>query len=156
MKKVISILIISVLLIAGLFVLTGCGNNETTTGGSSSSSENSNDLSSWMAEFNMTNLKVPEGATVERGFIKRDTPFTDDEIDAFAQSVFENCKNSGGAYKNGWDSSANKSTRIDLESAEDAKTSDEYVWNYEDNGVSYGIRIYFGQEGNITFGKYRN
>jgi len=40
MKKVISILIISVLLIAGLFVLTGCGDNETATGGSSSNSGN--------------------------------------------------------------------------------------------------------------------
>jgi len=37
MKKVISILVIAVMLMAGLFVLTGCGNNETTTGGSSSS-----------------------------------------------------------------------------------------------------------------------
>ena len=43
MKKVISILIIAVMLIAGLFVLTGCGDNETATGGSSSSGTSTND-----------------------------------------------------------------------------------------------------------------
>jgi len=36
MKKVISILVIAVMLIAGLFVLTGCGDNETATGGGNS------------------------------------------------------------------------------------------------------------------------
>ena len=43
MKKVTSILIISVMLIVGLFVLTGCGDNETATGGSSSSGTSRND-----------------------------------------------------------------------------------------------------------------
>jgi len=84
MKKVISILIIAVMLIAGLFVLTGCGNNETATGGSSGSGK-LNDSSNWMEAYNMSNLKVPEGATVEEGFsysptdkqIKRDIKIDD-------------------------------------------------------------------------------
>ena len=159
MKKVISILVIAVMLVAGLFVLTGCGNNETT--GGSSSSGKSNDSSNWMEAYNMSNLKVPEGATVEEGFsysstdkqIKRDTEFTDDEIDIFAQSVFENCN---GAYKSKYNSETNQSEKATLQNAKEAKGDDEYLWKYEDNGVTYAIRIYFGTRDSLRFEKYQS
>lgn len=158
MKKVISILVIAVMLIAGLFVLSGCGNNET-TGGSSSSGGKSNDSSNWMADFDMSNLKVPEGATVEKGpsysttdkQIKGDTEFTDAEIDAFAQSVLENCDD---AYKSKYNSDTDEYEKVTLQNASEAKGDDEFGWKYEKDGKTYSIRINFSVNNMIRFERY--
>ncbi len=158
MKKVISIFLIAIMLLAALFVLTGCGNNETATGGSSSSGK-SNDSSNWMEAYNMSNLKVPEGATVEEGFsysptdkqIKRDTEFTDAEIDTFAQSVLENCD---GAYKSKYNADTDEYEKVTLQNASEAKGDDEFGWKYDKDGKSYSIRIYFGTRNSMRFERY--
>lgn len=146
------------MLFAGLFVLTGCGDNETATGGSSSSGK-SNDSSNWMEAYNMSNLKVPEGATVEEGFsysptdkkIKRDIEFTDAEIDAFAQSVLENCD---GAYKSKYNADTDEYEKVTLQNASEAKGDDEFGWKYDKDGKSYSIRIYFGTRNSMRFERY--
>ena len=67
MKKVISILLVAVMLMAGLFVLTGCGDNETATGGSSSSGNKSN---SWTT-------KVPGLPDYPKGELVRESRHDD-------------------------------------------------------------------------------
>lgn len=76
MKKVISIFSLIVILIIGVFLLTGRGNNETTTGGGSSSSGESKKSGSSVSEITTENwqniveenfgltLNLPEGWSV--------------------------------------------------------------------------------------------
>ena len=159
MKKLISTLLIVIILIVGLFALTGCTSNNETSGDTSTNNE-SNDGSNWMTDFNMSNLKVPEGATVEKGVsysksdkqIKRDIEFTVEEIDTFAQRVLENCN---GAYKTIYNADTDEYEKVTLQNASEAKGDDEFLWTYEENGTTYAIRIYFGTTNNMRFEKYQ-
>ncbi len=161
MKRILAIF----LTVMMLFSLAACGNNGDEPAGSDNPGVSQNGdkggEENWMDAYKMSNLVIPEGATVSDAVlysktnrdITRDTAFTDDEIAAFAQSVFENC---GNPYKSGWDSEKNEAIKIELASVEDAKGLDEYLWKYEENGVNYGVRIYFGMEGTLGFEKYQS
>ncbi len=170
MKKIVTI-VLTVLLV---FSLAACGStgNESGQGGSGSegtsqSSEGkdnkdkkaNNDGGNWMADYNMRDLAVPEGATVSEPIaysntnrnIKRDIAFTEAEVATFAQSVLESCNR---PYTSKYDAEKDEYVRIELTNAEDAKKLDEYGWKYEENENTYSIRIYFGIETTIGFEKY--
>jgi len=74
MKKVISILVIAVMLIAGVFVLTGCGDKETTTGGSSSSGteQKTSGSSSSLFDIDDSKIVVTEGLGVDTSIIPKE------------------------------------------------------------------------------------
>ena len=154
MKKLIAILLVTMMMLS----LAACGNNETPSG---SEVGGGNEKTNWMADYNMSNLVVPDGATVSDPIaysntnrdIKRDTAFTEAEVAAFAQSVLENCN---APYTTKYDAEKDEYTRVELTSAEDAKRLDEYGWKYEEDGKTYSIRIYFGIETTIGFEKYQS
>ena len=165
MKRILAILLAAMM----LFSLAACGNNETPSGdegGGTSQSDNQSG-EDWMAKYNMSNLVVPEGATVtdtksytsKKYEIKRDTAFTEDEVVAFVESVLDNCD---GAYKNVYDSAADTYVKTDVKVASDAGTfnaDDEssYSWVYTDDGAEYDIRItYYSVLKTISFEKEQN
>ena len=154
MKKLFAILLVTMIMLS----LAACGNNETP---SDSEVGGGNEKTNWMADYNMSNLVIPDGATVSdpiaysntKRDIKRDTAFTEAEVAAFAQSVLENCN---APYTTKYDADKDEYTRVELANAEDAKGLDEYGWKYEEDGKTYSIRIYFGIETTIGFEKYQS
>ncbi len=155
MKKILAFLV------AGLMILSfaACNkNNKPTENDNPGTSKTGDD---WMAAYNMKDLAVPEGATVSSPIaydnmkrdIDRDTKFTEAEVEAFAQSVLENCN---APYKSKYDADKDEYVRLELTDAEDAKGLDEYGWKYEEDGKTYSIRIYFGIENKIGFEKYQS
>ena len=154
MKKLFAILLAAMMMLS----LVACGNNETPSG---SEGGDGNEKTNWMADYNMSNLVIPDGATVSdpiaysntKRDIKRDTAFTEAEVAAFAQSVLENCN---APYTTKYDADKDEYIRVELTNAEDAKGLDEYGWKYEEDGKTYSIRIYFGIETTIGFEKYQS
>ena len=171
MKKLFALLLAMML----VFSLAACGNNETPSGdegvGTSQSDNQSNEdqggensdggEENWMDAYKMSNLVIPEGATVSDPIaydatnrnIERDTAFTEAEVAAFAQSVLENCN---APYTTKYDADKDEYIRVELTNAEDAKGLDEYGWKYEEDGKTYSIRIYFGMDGTLGFEKYES
>lgn len=160
MKKLLA------LLLAGLMLLSfaACGTNDNPSGNEDNPGVSQTDNKGgdeWMAKYNMSNLAIPDGATVSDPIaysdtnrnIKRDTAFTEDEVAAFAQSVLENCN---APYKSKYDADKDEYVRVELTNAEDAKGLDEYGWQYEEDGKVYSIRIYFGIDTAIGFEKYQS
>ena len=168
MKKLLAIFLAAMMLLS----LAACTNNDDNPSGSennpgTSQSDNQGGTENqggedWMAKYNMSNLVVPEGATVtdtksytsKKYEIKRDTAFTEDEVVAFVESVLDNCD---GAYKNVYDSATDTYVKTDVKVASDAGTfnaDDEssYSWVYTDNGTEYDIRItYYSVLKTISF-----
>ena len=167
MKKLLALLLVMLL----TFSLVACGDNNTTdpdkdNPGTSQSdnqggTENQGGEENWMDAYKMSNLVIPEGATVSDPIaydatnrnIERDTAFTEAEVAAFAQSVLENCN---APYTTKYDADKDEYIRVELTNAEDAKGLDEYGWKYEEDGKIYSIRIYFGIETTIGFEKYQS
>ena len=168
MKKLLAILLAAMM----VFTLAACGNNDDNPSGSennpgTSQSDNQGGENSdggeenWMDAYKMSNLVIPEGATVSDPIaydatnrnIERDTAFTEAEVAAFAQSVLENCN---APYTTKYDADKDEYIRVELTNAEDAKGLDEYGWKYEEDGKTYSIRIYFGIETTIGFEKYQS
>ena len=168
MKKLFALL----LAVMMVFSLAACGNNDDNPSGSennpgTSQSDNQGGENSdggeenWMDAYKMSNLVIPEGATVSDPIaydatnrnIERDTAFTEAEVAAFAQSVLENCN---APYTTKYDADKDEYIRVELTNAEDAKGLDEYGWKYEEDGKIYSIRIYFGIETTIGFEKYQS
>ena len=164
MKKLLAILLAAMMLLS----LAACGNNDDNPSGSENNSgtdqggtENQGDEENWMDAYKMSNLVIPEGATVSDPIaydatnrnIERDTAFTEAEVAAFAQSVLENCN---APYTTKYDADKDEYIRVELTNAEDAKGLDEYGWKYEEDGKTYSIRIYFGIETTIGFEKYQS
>ena len=167
MKKILAILLAAMMLLS----LAACGDNNTTdpdkdNPGTSQSdnqggTENQGGEENWMDAYKMSNLVIPEGATVSDPIaydatnrnIERDTAFTEAEVAAFAQSVLENCN---APYTTKYDADKDEYIRVELTNAEDAKGLDEYGWKYEEDGKIYSIRIYFGIETTIGFEKYQS
>ena len=168
MKRILALLLAAMM----VFALAACGNNETPSGseggtpGTSQSdnqggTENQGGEENWMDAYKMSNLVIPEGATVSDPIaydatnrnIERDTAFTEAEVAAFAQSVLENCN---APYTTKYDADKDEYIRVELTNAEDAKGLDEYGWKYEEDGKTYSIRIYFGIETTIGFEKYQS
>ena len=167
MKKILA-LVLSAMMI---FSLAACVDNNTTdpnkdNPGTSQSdnqggTENQGGEENWMDAYKMSNLVIPEGATVSDPIaydatnrnIERDTAFTEAEVAAFAQSVLENCN---APYTTKYDADKDEYIRVELTNAEDAKGLDEYGWKYEEDGKIYSIRIYFGIETTIGFEKYQS
>ena len=162
MKKILAILLAAMM----VFALAACTNNDDNPSGSennpgTSQSDNQGGEENWMDAYKMSNLVIPEGATVSDPIaydatnrnIERDTAFTEAEVAAFAQSVLENCN---APYKTQYDADKDEYTRVELANAEDAKGLDEYGWKYEEDGKTYSIRIYFGIETTIGFEKYQS
>ena len=151
MKKKILLGLLAVIM---CFTLVGCGDKEN-TGGNSGSSESDN----WMEVYGMENLKVPDGATIDDGFsysatdkqIKRDTEFTDDEIETFAQSVLDNCD---GAYTSKYNADTDDYEKVIIKDQSEVKGDDEYGWKYDKDGKTYSIRIYFGTRDSMRFERY--
>lgn len=165
MKKLFALLLAAMM----VFALVACGNNETPSGSEgdkpgSSQTDNQGGGEDWMAKYNMSNLVVPEGATVtetksytsKKYAIGRDTAFTEDEVVVFVQSVLDNCD---GAYKNVYDQSTDTYVKTDMNVASDAgrfNADDEslYSWVYTDGGTEYDIRItYYPVLKSISFEK---
>ena len=154
MKRILALILAAMMMLS----LAACGNNETP---SDSEIGGGNEKTNWMADYNMSNLVVPDGATVSDPIaysntnrdIKRDTAFTEAEVAAFAQSVLENCN---APYTTKYDADKDEYIRVELTNAEDAKGLDEYGWKYEEDGKTYSIRIYFGIETTIGFEKYQS
>lgn len=148
-------IILSILIVMMCFTLVGCGDKESTNGGNSGNGGSDN----WMEAYNMKDLKVPEGATIEDGpsysstdkQIKRDEEFTDAEIEAFAQSVLDNCE---GAYKNKYNADTDEYEKVTIKDQSEAKGDDEYGWKYDKDGKTYSIRIYFGTKNSMRFERY--
>ena len=168
MKKLLAILLAAMMLLS----LAACTNNDDNPSGSennpgTSQSDNQGGENSdggeenWMDAYKMSNLVIPEGATVSDPIaydatnrnIERDTAFTEAEVAAFAQSVLENCN---APYTTKYDADKDEYIRVELTNAEDAKGLDEYGWKYEEDGKIYSIRIYFGIETTIGFEKYQS
>ena len=167
MKKLLAILLAAMMLLS----LAACGDNNTTdpdkdNPGTSQSDNQGGENSdggeeNWMDAYKMSNLVIPEGATVSDPIaydatnrnIERDTAFTEAEVAAFAQSVLENCN---APYTTKYDADKDEYIRVELTNAEDAKGLDEYGWKYEEDGKIYSIRIYFGIETTIGFEKYQS
>ena len=168
MKKLLAILLAAMM----VFSLAACTNNDDNPSGSennpgTSQSDNQGGENSdggeenWMDAYKMSNLVIPEGATVSDPIaydatnrnIERDTAFTEAEVAAFAQSVLENCN---APYTTKYDADKDEYIRVELTNAEDAKGLDEYGWKYEEDGKIYSIRIYFGIETTIGFEKYQS
>ena len=167
MKKLLALLLVGMM----IFSLVACGDNNTTdpdkdNPGTSQSdnqggTENQGGEENWMDAYKMSNLVIPEGATVSDPIaydatnrnIERDTAFTEAEVAAFAQSVLENCN---APYTTKYDADKDEYIRVELTNAEDAKGLDEYGWKYEEDGKIYSIRIYFGIETTIGFEKYQS
>ena len=171
MKKILALVLAAMM----IFSLAACGNEETPSGsennpGTSQSGENNDSQGgensdvgeeNWMDAYKMSNLVIPEGATVSDPIaydatnrnIERDTAFTEAEVAAFAQSVLENCN---APYTTKYDADKDEYIRVELTNAEDAKGLDEYGWKYEEDGKIYSIRIYFGIETTIGFEKYQS
>ena len=168
MKKVLAILLAAMMLLS----LAACGNNDDNPSGSENNpgtsqsegqggTENQGGEENWMDAYKMSNLVIPEGATVSDPIaydatnrnIERDTAFTEAEVAAFAQSVLENCN---APYTTKYDADKDEYIRVELTNAEDAKGLDEYGWKYEEDGKTYSIRIYFGIETTIGFEKYQS
>ena len=167
MKKILALVLAAMM----IFSLAACGDNNTTDpdkdnpGTSQSDSqggtENQGGEENWMDAYKMSNLVIPEGATVSDPIaydatnrnIERDTAFTEAEVAAFAQSVLENCN---APYTTKYDADKDEYIRVELTNAEDAKGLDEYGWKYEEDGKTYSIRIYFGIETTIGFEKYQS
>ena len=167
MKKLLALLLVGIM----IFSLAACGDNNTTdpdkdNPGTSQSdnqggTENQGGEENWMDAYKMSNLVIPEGATVSDPIaydatnrnIERDTAFTEAEVAAFAQSVLENCN---APYTTKYDADKDEYIRVELTNAEDAKGLDEYGWKYEEDGKIYSIRIYFGIETTIGFEKYQS
>ena len=162
MKKLLAILLAAMMLLS----LAACGNNDDNPSGSennsgTSQSENQGSEENWMDAYKMSNLVIPEGATVSDPIaydatnrnIERDTAFTEAEVAAFAQSVLENCN---APYTTKYDADKDEYIRVELTNAEDAKGLDGYGWKYEEDGKIYSIRIYFGIETTIGFEKYQS
>ena len=148
MKKKIFVCLLAVFM---CFLVIGCDKED--AGGSAGGDEN------WASAYNMKDLKVPDGASVEDGpsysstdkQIKRDTEFTDDEIEKFAQSVLDNCD---GAYKTEYNADTDEYVKVTITDQSEVKGNDEYGWKYEDGGTTYSIRIYFGTRNSIRFERY--
>ena len=161
MKKLLAILLAAMMLLS----LAACGDNNTTDpdkdNPGTSQSDNQGGEENWMDAYKMSNLVIPEGATVSDPIaydatnrnIERDTAFTEAEVAAFAQSVLENCN---APYTTKYDADKDEYIRVELTNAEDAKGLDEYGWKYEEDGKIYSIRIYFGIETTIGFEKYQS
>ena len=168
MKKLLAILLAAMM----LFSFAACGNNDdnpsgsennpgTSQSGNQGGTENQGGEENWMDAYKMSNLVIPEGATVSDPIaydatnrnIERDTAFTEAEVAAFAQSVLENCN---APYTTKYDADKDEYIRVELTNAEDAKGLDEYGWKYEEDGKTYSIRIYFGIETTIGFEKYQS
>ena len=132
MKRILALILAAMMMLS----LVACGNNETPSGNEGGGGDGEQ---SWMAAYNMSNLAVPDGATVSdpiaysntKRDIKRDTAFTEAEVSAFAQSVLENCN---APYITKYDADKDEYTRVELTNAEDAKGLDEYGWKYEEDG----------------------
>ena len=168
MKKLLAILLAAMMLLS----LAACGNNDDNPSGSENNpgtsqsdnqggTEDQGGEENWMDAYKMSNLVIPEGATVSDPIaydatnrnIERDTAFTEAEVAAFAQSVLENCN---APYTTKYDADKDEYIRVELTNAEDAKGLDEYGWKYEEDGKIYSIRIYFGIETTIGFEKYQS
>ena len=168
MKKLLAILLAAMM----VFALAACGNNDDNPSGSENNpgtsqsdnqggTDNQGGEENWMDAYKMSNLVIPEGATVSDPIaydatnrnIERDTAFTEAEVAAFAQSVLENCN---APYTTKYDADKDEYIRVELTNAEDAKGLDEYGWKYEEDGKTYSIRIYFGIETTIGFEKYQS
>ena len=161
MKKLLALLLVGMM----IFSLVACGDNNTTDpdkeNPGTSQSDNQGGEENWMDAYKMSNLVIPEGATVSDPIaydatnrnIERDTAFTEAEVAAFAQSVLENCN---APYTTKYDADKDEYIRVELTNAEDAKGLDEYGWKYEEDGKTYSIRIYFGIETTIGFEKYQS
>ena len=168
MKKLFALL----LAVMMVFSFAACGNNDDNPSGSENNpgtsqsdnqggTENQGGEENWMDAYKMSNLVIPEGATVSDPIaydatnrnIERDTAFTEAEVAAFAQSVLENCN---APYTTKYDADKDEYIRVELTNAEDAKGLDEYGWKYEEDGKIYSIRIYFGIETTIGFEKYQS
>ena len=168
MKRLLAILLAAMMLLS----LAACSNNDdnpsgsennpgTSQSGNQGGTENQGGEENWMDAYKMSNLVIPEGATVSDPIaydatnrnIERDTAFTEAEVAAFAQSVLENCN---APYTTKYDADKDEYIRVELTNAEDAKGLDEYGWKYEEDGKTYSIRIYFGIETTIGFEKYQS
>ena len=168
MKRLLAILLAAMMLLS----LAACSNNDdnpsgsennpgTSQSGNQGGTENQGGEENWMDAYKMSNLVIPEGATVSDPIaydatnrnIERDTAFTEAEVAAFAQSVLENCN---APYTTKYDADKDEYIRVELTNAEDAKGLDEYGWKYEEDGKIYSIRIYFGIETTIGFEKYQS
>ena len=168
MKKLLAILLAAMMLLS----LAACGNNDDNPSGSENNpgtsqsdnqggTEDQGGEENWMDAYKMSNLVIPEGATVSDPIaydatnrnIERDTAFTEAEVAAFAQSVLENCN---APYTTKYDADKDEYIRVELTNAEDAKGLDEYGWKYKEDGKIYSIRIYFGIETTIGFEKYQS
>ena len=168
MKKLLAILLAAMMLLS----LAACGENTDNPSGNENNpgtsqsdnqggTEDQGGEENWMDAYKMSNLVIPEGATVSNPIaydatnrnIERDTAFTEAEVAAFAQSVLENCN---APYTTKYDADKDEYIRVELTNAEDAKGLDEYGWKYEEDGKIYSIRIYFGIETTIGFEKYQS
>ena len=168
MKKLLALLLAAMMLLS----LAACTNNDDNPSGSENNpgtsqsdnqggTEDQGGEENWMDAYKMSNLVIPEGATVSDPIaydatnrnIERDTAFTEAEVAAFAQSVLENCN---APYTTKYDADKDEYIRVELTNAEDAKGLDEYGWKYEEDGKIYSIRIYFGIETTIGFEKYQS
>lgn len=99
--------------------------------------------------YGLAGLQAPEGySTFEEGEFAAEDGFSPEQIDAFAQQVWDACMSvsADGIYQSKLADPATGAQEKGEEFAalSETKHSDSFVWNYSYNGGMYMVSIYFG------------
>ena len=99
--------------------------------------------------YGLAGLQAPEGySTFEQGEFAAEGGFSTEQIDAFAQQVWDACMSvsADGIYQSKLADPATGAQEKGEEFAalSETKHSDSFMWNYSYNGEMYMVSIYFG------------